>query len=631
MELKSPDIIRILHLEDLPSDADLVERNLKDGKVTFEKLVVDNKSDFEKALTGFIPDIILSDHSLPGFDSIQALKIVKDKGLKIPFILVTATVSEEFAADVMKQGACDYILKDRLQRLPVAVMNAIEKNYAEKSVEKFIELTIQNERRFRTLIERSIDMIALSTPAGELIYGSPSITVVLGYSLEEYLNKSAADFIHPDDLPGFEESRRQILQLPGKSYHHQQRLRHKSGNWIWCEGTVSNLLYEPGIHAFVSNFRDITERKLAEERSLQSEARLNEAQKLSHIANWEIDLLTNVNTWSDEFYNIIGGKKENVEATAESFVSSLHPDDIAYARARVAKAFEFFEDSYFYSRIINKDGSIKYIYSEWKFEFDRNKKPIRLFGILVDITERRMAEMELEHQNTELVKVNGELDRFVYSASHELRAPLMSVLGLINLSKLDSNDIDQLHKLKLMENSIKNLDIFIQDIVHYSRNSRLGIEQDKIDFKQLVSESIEHLRYMEQASRTNISVNVSEEIDFYSDRKRMRVILNNILSNAIKYQNLDNPNPEIEIEIRTFTDRVDIRISDNGIGIEAEYQDRIFNMFFRASEKRTGSGLGLFIVKEIIEKLQGTIEVSSEEGKGTTFSLTVKNMINPDE
>src|SRR4051794_3863646 len=112
--------LKILHLEDLPHDAELVERELKKGELAFEKIVVSTKKEFTDALEGFIPDIILSDHSLPAFNSQQALKIVKEKGLKIPFILITANISEEFAVNIMKDGAWDYILKDRLQRLPNA-------------------------------------------------------------------------------------------------------------------------------------------------------------------------------------------------------------------------------------------------------------------------------------------------------------------------------------------------------------------------------------------------------------------------------------------------------------------------------------------------------------------------------
>src|SRR3569623_1752862 len=138
-------ILRILHLEDLSSDAELIDRELKKGGLAFEKLVVDQKEEYIEGLKRFKPDIVLSDHSLPAFNSNEALAVLKQLNINIPFILVTATVSEEFAVNIIKRGAEDYILKDRLQRLPSAVRNAIEKNKLEQEKQKFIEEVIENE------------------------------------------------------------------------------------------------------------------------------------------------------------------------------------------------------------------------------------------------------------------------------------------------------------------------------------------------------------------------------------------------------------------------------------------------------------------------------------------------------
>ena len=138
-------LLKILHLEDIPTDAELVERELKKGNIVFEKMVVDTKEDFVNALKEFSPDIIISDHSLPAFNSMEALKIVKNTGIKVPFILVTATVSEEFAVNVMQSGACDYILKDRLQRLPNAVLHAMDMYKLEEERQKFHDEVIKSE------------------------------------------------------------------------------------------------------------------------------------------------------------------------------------------------------------------------------------------------------------------------------------------------------------------------------------------------------------------------------------------------------------------------------------------------------------------------------------------------------
>lgn len=138
--------LKILHLEDLPSDAELVERELKKGNIQFEKLVVDNRKDFEKALKEFSPDIILSDHSLPSFNSIIALKIIKEAKINVPFILITSTISEEFAVDMIKAGANDYILKDRLQRLPQSILSAIEKFNLEIERQEFLDDLVQRNK-----------------------------------------------------------------------------------------------------------------------------------------------------------------------------------------------------------------------------------------------------------------------------------------------------------------------------------------------------------------------------------------------------------------------------------------------------------------------------------------------------
>jgi two-component system sensor histidine kinase UhpB len=144
--------LKILHLEDLPADAEMVDRVLRKAKLRFEKKVVIDRPDFLKALHEFQPDIILSDHSLPAFNSLEALKITREEGINSPFILVTATVSEEYAVNVIKEGASDYILKDRLERLPNAVQNALDRRRTEE------ELIRQRDMQQKLIMETSIQV-----------------------------------------------------------------------------------------------------------------------------------------------------------------------------------------------------------------------------------------------------------------------------------------------------------------------------------------------------------------------------------------------------------------------------------------------------------------------------------------
>ncbi len=241
-----------------------------------------------------------------------------------------------------------------------------------------------------------------------------------------------------------------------------------------------------------------------------------------------------------------------------------------------------------------------------------------------EITAQIDAEDLLKKQNEELVKINAELDRFVYSASHDLRAPLMSVKGLLNMIQIDPERGNQDHYLKLIRNSIDKLDHFITDIIHYSRNSRLDVQPVKIEFNNLIKESIESLKYMEDADAVKSIISIDHTVDFYSDPSRLLIIFQNIISNAVRYFDKWKES-YLKIDIRVDAEKAAIQFSDNGIGIAAEYLDKIFKMFFRASYNSKGSGLGLYIVKSTVEKLNGKIEVESVLGQGTTFRIQIPN------
>ncbi len=607
--------IKVLHLEDMPSDAELVAWELKKGNLLPEIQVVSNKAAFVHALTDFRYDVILSDHSLASFDSLEAIRLVKKAGITVPFILVTAAMTDEFAAKIMKEGAYDYIIKDRMSRLQVSVVNAIEKSrlkaeidieqnkndeekkklatrlqlatraagigiwewdiqknhllwdegmyrlyhmdilqfgsvyegwiskvhhedrrrvnediqmavagrrkydtefrviwddgsihtikatgvveldntgkpdrmiganwdissqrlteeklikanrlytiisqinqsivrlkdekvlfrtvcdialefgmfkmawiglfdkmnkaiamvdqngipeedihrfkniplktdspqqhvlnsgkyfvsndiandprlqdwkvmsagygvnsciilpvkksgnvvgtfnlysgklnfYDEEEIALLLEVTgdisfaldtfekekkhkaaeelvFQNEKLYRALIENSADMITLGNREGKLVYGSPSITTVLGYSPKELINMSLFDVVHPDDIPELLESRNMLIKNPGEAFNFQRRRKHKSGNWVWCEGTFTNLLDEPGINAIVTNFRDVSQKKIAGE---QKEFDRNNLDALINNTNdlmWSVDMDFNLITSNQPFSDIL--------------------------------------------------------------------------------------------------------------------------------------------------------------------------------------------------------------------------------------------------------------------------------------------------------------------------------------
>ncbi|MCF2487533.1 PAS domain S-box protein [Dyadobacter sp. CY347] len=265
-------LIRILHLEDLPSDALFVKKALVKANIDFQELVVDSKEKYMTALEAFSPDLILADHSLPSFNSTEALRILKQSGLKIPFIVVTAAMSDESAVNLLMKGADDYILKDRLSRLPIAISNALEKYRLKKEHEKFMDDLIVSEQRYRALIEHSADGVVILNAQGRPTYVSVSVTNVLGYEPNEMLGVDLFTLIHPDDNLHMDLMLEKILNSPGITMKgHTGRMRHKDGGWRWIEATITNLLGDPAVNGIVDNFRDITDRKLAQDAITASE------------------------------------------------------------------------------------------------------------------------------------------------------------------------------------------------------------------------------------------------------------------------------------------------------------------------------------------------------------------------
>jgi signal transduction histidine kinase len=239
-----------------------------------------------------------------------------------------------------------------------------------------------------------------------------------------------------------------------------------------------------------------------------------------------------------------------------------------------------------------------------------------------EIKIRRAAEENLKGTNHELSKRNDELDNFVYSVSHDLRAPIASVLGLINLARKDRDAKMRNTYLDMINNSALQQDHFIKEILDQSRNSRLEIRREEIYFEPLLDETFDHLKFATSNDKAvERVISIHQDQPFYSDRWRLKVILNNIISNSIRYRN--GKDPVIRVNVTVDERQAKLAIEDNGKGIAKEHLGNVYKMFYRATDDGPGSGLGLYIVKEAIEKLNGSIKIISKEGAGTTVNLEI--------
>ncbi len=372
--------------------------------------------------------------------------------------------------------------------------------------------------------------------------------------------------------------------------------------------------------------RDITVRKAYQKKIIENEANLRSILNTIEDSIWLINTDFELIDFNREFFKKYK-QAYGVKLLRGENILGLIPNDLPELRElwrnRYESGLKGRPGKYYDSYQIEKDNRI----------FEIKTYPIVENGIVTgltmysrDITNQTRTEDLLKKQNEELIRINSELDRFVYSASHDLRAPLMSVKGLINMIKLDPEKQNTDQYLALIEKSVNKLDHFISDIIHYSRNARMDIMPKQIDFQELLQESIDSLRYMEGADTVKSIRNIVQEAPFCSDYSRLLMVFNNIISNAVQYRDTRKENSYLKIDILVDEKRAILRFSDNGIGIPEEYVDKIFKMFFRANADSKGSGLGLYIVKGVLEKLEGSVSVQSRLGEGTTFSFEIPNL-----
>ncbi|AHM62127.1 pas/pac sensor signal transduction histidine kinase [Flammeovirgaceae bacterium 311] len=361
------------------------------------------------------------------------------------------------------------------------------------------------------------------------------------------------------------------------------------------------------------------------EQSLQlSQQHLLDLFKMTPVGVFRCDSEKNCFYVNDRFCELIGLSPE--EAFGPGWIKALHPEDREFILREWYEKKGVVEETkaiYRYQKPVS--GETIWVLGQSKSELDSEGNVTGYLGSVTNITRLKIVEEALKEKNNYLTKVNKELDNFVYSASHNLRAPLTSLMGLINLLRLETGKPLELHQIcSMMENSLLRLDGFIRDIIDHSRNSRLFIQSVEVDVKALIAEVLEEFSLADNYNRICIDVNVQQEVPMFTDPARLRIIIRNLISNAIRYQN-NTLLPQISITAQITGQESIFQVCDNGIGIRQQHHERVFDMFYRADEHRSGSGLGLYITREVIDKMGGKIELTSQPAKGTTVKIVLPN------
>lgn len=495
-------IVQVLLVEDSEDDALLLVRTLKSAgyEVRFKR--VETKEEMKTALDNQTWDIIISDYNLPHFSGMGALELLQEKGIDLPFILVSGAIGEEMAVNAMKAGANDYVMKSNLARLALAVDREIREAKIRREHKQINELLKENEARFRNLVESATDAIILADTHGKIILW----------------NKGAANlFLHTEE------------EILGQS--------------------LSILMPD--------QYRDAHQKRLAE----------------------------------------ISSGKYNV----------------------IRKIVEF--------KGLRKDGTefpLELSLAEWDTE-----KGKFFSGIVRDITERKIAECD-RIENERMEYASKAKSEFIASMSHELRTPLNSIIGFSDLLLMNkNNNISEKQKnyINNILSSGKFLLSLINNILDLSKieSGKVDFEIEKIPLHITIEETI--ILMNERASRHNIIIKKEyhPQIDcIEADKQRFKQILFNLLSNAVKFCKKDGT---VTIKTKKEGNMAHISVSDTGIGIKEENIGKLFKNFEQLepeiSKQYGGTGLGLVITKQLVEKHGGKIWVESKFGEGSTFSFSM--------
>lgn len=482
----------------------------------------------------------------------------------------------------------------------------------------FIDITERKraEEEIKHFFEITLDFMVIAGTDGFFKRLSPSWTKTFGWSREEFLTKPFFDFVHPDDIQPTIDAVKQIsAQNPITNFTNRYRCKDGSYRWLsWVSAPQGDIIYAAA--------HDVTEMKYAAQALLDAK---NYSENLIRIANAIVVVLDkngNLNTFNEAAQKITGYTKEELEN--KNWFEVLVPRD---KYPEVWKEFERLVTgglpTTFENPILTKNGEERYISWQNSLIYQSGEVAGTLsFGL--DITDRKLAEAELTRTLNDLKRSNEELEQFAYVASHDLQEPLRMVSSFTQLLERrykDQLDSDAKEYIHFAVDGAGRMQRLINDLLDYSRVTTRGKSFGKIDLSEVLGQALINLRNIIQEANALIT---TEDLPFaFGDEGQIMRVFQNLLDNALKFKS--DSVPRIHISAKIEDKLVTVSVSDNGIGIDPQYSDRIFVIFQRLHNKTEfpGTGIGLSICKRIIERHGGKIWLESEPGKGSTFYFTL--------
>jgi PAS domain S-box-containing protein len=641
--------LNVLILEDQPADVELMLYELRRSGFELNPKCVETETDYLACLQPDL-DLILSDYTMPQFDAPRALFLLQERDLNVPFIIVTGTISEEAAVACMKQGAADYLIKDRLARLGEAVRHALQQKqlYYEKQQ---AELALrESEEKFRTIFSKALDVILIVDPDnGQILNANPATEYVLGYQVESLMGQPFT--ILSPATPQFFDNLLQKFKVQGSVFEFYEFLQ-ADGSTCPMDLTATLIPWNSKQVVLVT-LRDATERKQTEAALKKSEEHFRQviSSISDHIYVTEYTATgQRVNHYLSPVETLTGYPIEKLLANWSFWPSCIiHPDDRGLAAAQAERFAQGFNGEVEY-RLIRSDGRVIWVRDSGRVERNPVTGNIMVYGVVSDVTERKQAELTLaeeraqlaqrvDERTAELQTANAELaraarlkDEFLAVMSHELRTPLNAILGMSEILRENVygplNEAQQ-NALRHIEEGGRHLLELINDILDLSK-----IEAGKMELtiaptsvSSVCRASLRFVQQMAHKKRLKVSSVLDPQVEVIQvDERRLKQVLVNLLTNAVKFT-AEGGQIGLEVSGDEGNHVVHFTVWDAGIGIAEGEIGRLFRPFVQIdsslSRRHEGTGLGLSLVSRLVEMHGGGVSVQSKVGEGSRFTISL--------
>jgi PAS domain S-box-containing protein len=626
-----PQTLRILVVEDNPSDAELMIRELQKAGTDVAWERVQTEADFLSRLaSGF--DVILAEYRLPEFGALRALELLKEQRLDVPLIVVSGRISEDLAVAVLKRGAADYLLKDRLGRLGHAVLRATEdKRLQNQGLHAEAQIRLQI-----SALGAAANGIVITDRSGTIVWVNPAFTAMTGYTAEEAVGATPRLLRSGTQDPRFYEELWATI-LAGRVWQGQLINRRKDGSYYIEEQTITPVRDGRGdISHFVGIKQDVTARQQADRHLRDSEERFRQiAENVDGVvwmANRDITRMLYV---SPAYERIWGRSCQTLYDNPRSWLDAVHPDDVAATREAFLIQVREGRPAVKEYRVVRPDGSVRVI-RDRAFPVLDAAETDRFAGIAEDITERQ----QLEEQFRQAQKMEA-VGRLAGGVAHDFNNLLTVILGFSDLALARLTAHDPLHEvIDQVRTAGERAASLTRQLLAFSRKQILTPES--LDVNDLLGNIGKMLRRL-IGEDINLNVCPGKDVGrIRADPGQIEQVVMNLVVNSrdamprggsltIETANIELDGSYAGVHRETRPGRyVRLAVTDTGCGMTPDVKARIFEPFFSTKGER-GTGLGLATVYGIVKQSGGQVEVYSELGKGTTFKVYLPRDEKPDD